>query len=128
MFDHAPTYVNRSQHTSIRVEQQPHDAADAARLHGEMRESVLKEIIQRIPILENTFKCEVMQMPSMGQDCYLIVFDLNGRRIRLEYEADYNINTRDDLIRGLATKISNAIAIEMILPLLNESPLRYAKL
>lgn len=121
---YSPTHHN----TRIDVVQQPHDAADAARLHGEMRESVLKEIIQRIPILANTFKCEVMQMPSMGQDCYIIVFDLNGRRIRLEYEADYNVNTRDDLIRGLATKISNAISIEMIIPLLNESPLRYAKL
>lgn len=128
MFDHAPTYVNRSQHTSIRVEQQPHDAADAARLHGEMRENVLKEIIQRIPILANTFKCEVMEMPSMGRECYLIVFDLNGQRIRLEYEPDYSVQTRDDLILGLATEISNAVAIEMIIPLLNESPLRYAKL
>lgn len=121
MFDHSPTYVNRSQHTHIRVEQQPNDAADAARLHGEIKQKAEQEIIQSVHIEGNGFNAVLhIALECVSNDkIFRAIYDLNGKRVVTNYthKKDW-LSDEDDrpaAIRGLLTRMSEDIAREVLM-------------
>jgi len=128
MFDHAPTYVNRSQHTSIRVDQQPHDAADAARLHGEIKKIAEQEIIKAVRVEGNGFNSvlHINLDPVSYDTMFRAIYDLNGVRHTTDYvhKKDWLgpelevTEERIAAIRGLIDKMATQIAAEVLMPAL----------
>lgn len=114
-----------SSSTRIDVVQQPNDAADAARLHGEIKKKAEEEILKSIRLDTNEFK-GVLQMAKMAatQETMLqMVYSLNGKRIVTNHthEPDYRIRLSEQdekraMIQGLITKMSEQIAEEILWP------------
>lgn len=76
--------------THVNIKQQPNDATDAARLHGEIRDKALKEaegaIIRRLGAHNEVLVASASSAVSM---CYMTtqvraLFTLNGKQYRVE--------------------------------------------
>lgn len=119
MFDH----VNHSQHTAIRVEQQPNDAADAARLYGEIKKKAEEDIIKSVRVDSNEFK-GVLQMTKQAAtyETHLkMVYSLNGKKMTTSYthEPDYRQNLSEEeqkaaMVKGLMEDMAKQIAGEIL--------------
>lgn len=76
--------------THVNIEQQPNDAADAARLHGEIRDKALKEaegaIIRRLGAHNEVLVASARSALSMCDMTTHVraLFTLNGKQYRVE--------------------------------------------
>jgi hypothetical protein len=90
MFD---TYLVRGQpdvHVHNRIEQKPHDPADAARLYGQLKDraeaEVSKATIERLGA-ENEIKVVFVES-NICTDTVRVLFTING--VRFDFEIDRN--------------------------------------
>lgn len=124
MFD----YTDRSSYTRVDVQQQPNDAADAARLYGEIETKVKSRIITACTIETNMFKGKafVFERVEVPGTMFKMVFDLNGKRFEVDHleEKDYissEYEARKKAFQALIDKvnvrISEEITFELIEPL-----------
>lgn len=98
MFDdmhyHAPPV------THIKIEQQPNDAADAARLHGEIRDKALKEaegaIIRRLGAHNEVLVASASSAVSLRDMTTQVraLFTLNGKQYRVEVTEPQNLDRK----------------------------------
>lgn len=116
------TYASTHHSTRIDVVQQPNDAADAARLHGEIKKQAEKEIIESVRIEGNDF---FNVMLHIHEDCvsrdtlFRAVYNLNGQRIITNYTHQRDWLTDGDnraaMIQGLMAKMAEDIAREILM-------------
>jgi hypothetical protein len=102
--------------THVSVKQLPHDAADAARLYGELSDRARNAIIEAIPLENALFTAKVViERDNRGlQVRGIAVAKLNGRTLRVEHTMDdrgeYGHPVRMDMLRALADKMAHRVA------------------
>ncbi len=121
---YAPTHHN----TRIDVVQQPNDAADAARLHGEIKKTAEQEIIKAVRVEGNGFNSvlHINLDPVSYDTMFRAIYDLNGVRHTTDYvhKKDWLgpelevTEERIAAIRGLIDKMATQIAAEVLMPAL----------
>lgn len=109
------TSVSQSAHVTIN--QQPHNAADAARLFGEIEDKVSSKIKSSIckqieGINAQYVQLETHRLPHEWQDRYQIVFRLNGRPC--EVEVFVGDQERNEIDFKVLAKIADAITCEVL--------------
>ena len=99
--------------TNVHIKQQPNDAADAARLHGEIRAKAITEandaIIDRLGAF-NEFKIVKTASEVRIENATLHVralFRLNGQQY--EVEASESESLKDEVMRNIAVKLVTEI-------------------
>lgn len=80
----------------IEIHQKPNDAADAARLYGEMQDKARAEIVQSIRVGDSVFECVVQQWRDEMADAthWRAVFSLNGKKMEARFTEDWRDRTR----------------------------------
>jgi hypothetical protein len=112
-------------YTKVEIKQQPNDAADAARLYGEVRKEAEKEIVQVIRVGNNTFNCVIhVNQDALSGLIYLkAVYDLNGHKMTTTIDFDSYAKPEVGIVK-LHEAISRDIAYQILrtglLPVLNQ--------
>lgn len=102
-------------HNHIHVTQQPHDAADAARLYGELQDRARNTILEAIPLENALFTSKVVIDRDVASLSYrgACVAKINGRTLRVEHKLDdtgeYGHQVRMDMLRALADKMAKRV-------------------
>jgi hypothetical protein len=109
----------------IEINQQPHDAADAARLYGQLSDRAREAIIEAIPLKNALFESKVViardhaSMQLRG----VVMTKLNGHSIRAEHTMDdpgeYGHTARMDMLRALADKLAQRVAERFVVEGMN---------
>lgn len=104
----------------IEIHQQPNDAADAARLFGELQAKAEAKIIETITVTDNGFECVVQSwMDSMSDRVFWrAIFSVNGHKMTVEHDC-FSRDTREHLDMrkqwfALGDKVAKAIADQAI--------------
>jgi hypothetical protein len=112
-------YRSTNVYNDISVVQQPQNAADAARLYGEMRKEIEAEIkaafCERLEGFNAEFvRVDLHRNPLVFAEKYRVFFKLNGQahQVDVEFEDHERINNHE-LYARMLDKISKAIADEI---------------
>lgn len=131
MFDRTNLYRAGDSHTTNKYEMQPHDAADAARLYGEVKEKAVAAVedvmIEKIDsIRAELIRFEKVRTAENFDTVFYIVYKINGKKFAHKVTKDEMQNQ----INGLAgteakfatyRKIAQDLAEEITLQILNQN-------
>ena len=107
-------------HNHVTINQQPHDAADAARLLGELEHKAEDRIRDGIRVANTEFECVVHCWHEAASDktVFRAVFKLNGRQMEATHTANREIGLstsqmmwknasalRDEIAKEIATQV-----------------------
>lgn len=123
-------YESADHRSYTNITQQPNDAADAARLYGEVKQKAETDIAEAVRLVSNKFNAvaHVAELCMSESKMFKIIFDLNGHRIVVEHEEpkDYISSPQDarqimidNLIKKVSERIAGEILFEAFKPLLN---------
>jgi hypothetical protein len=104
---------------NVTVQQRPNDAADAARLYGELQAKAHQSFLEAFTTENHRFSVKVaIERDFANEDLvgYAITV-LNGRRMQVDFrlqEAGEYGDRRRKLILGLRDKLAKVIAEEML--------------
>lgn len=75
------TFIDASSRTNVHIKQQPHDAADAARLYGELDKKARDSVISSMRLDINNVKVVVHRCQDYmsALDIFRVVYSLNGK-------------------------------------------------
>jgi len=120
MFDHF--HRHSAPVTHVKIEQQPNDAADAARLHGEIRAKAIKEVEGAVIAhlgAHNEFTVVKAHSEISMYDMHTHVralFTLNGRQYSIE------VSESDLLDRKIMDVIAGSVTSEIMKQLARPAP------
>lgn len=109
-------FDQHSYHHTTRVTQQPNDAADAARLYGELKKKSEQEIANVARTADNQFQAVIHQQQEMmsGFTYLKAHYTLNGRRLTDEAKYDTYMEKPEDGLKRLHEEMSKTIAVEVL--------------
>lgn len=125
MFDRHEYHTHKAPITNVKIEQQPNDAADAARLYGECEEKARKAIASAtVDSLGannelKVLRCESWRSHMTDDQLVRIVFKLNGELHDMELPVDRNaiMDRAFDVVgRKLLESIAKALQPERYSP------------
>lgn len=129
MFDRH--FHSRHVNTTVNVDQQPHDAADAARLFGEIKKEAEKAAESSIRLKDNGFESQIqIHRNAMDLDTTThIHFSLNGKKMKVEHR-DHIIERGDldDYIKDMIDKVSHEITATLLDSAFRQNPLVFEEL
>ena len=103
---------------TINIEQQPHDAADAARLLGELEKEAQAKIIEAVRVENCPIDCVVhAHWEAISDDMVMVaVFKINGHQLSAEHRVAKRNYNRDigATFKGLRDKVAEVIAQEIL--------------
>ena len=103
----------------ITINQQPHDAADAARLLGELEQKAEQRIVTAVRVANTALECVVQLWRNHADDSTTAraVYKINGQERTVTHsehrQSDPNL-MREKLAIGLRDKIAEQVANEII--------------
>lgn len=105
-------------HTDINVVQQPNDAADAARLYGEIKDKTQDEyrdvLLKNIPSIDATF-IKAVRDNSCVPPQVVIWFSVNGHNMSSTIDSGVASNkSHDDRIVDIYNQMSKSISIKIV--------------
>lgn len=119
----------------IEIHQQPHDAADAARLYGELERKAREAILEIIPVENNLLRAKVAIWTDFASDGYSgrVFMELNGHLIKADHtmtcheargshELYYRSGqggVRHAMLKELVSKLYRRIAEEAVIGAIN---------
>ena len=122
---------SKDTHNHINIKQQPHDAADAARLYGELQQKAEETIREMVSYHLPNINAEFVTLnryihPYRFGETAEVCFKLNGmtRKIICPLSLDHSIRP-EELIGVLAKEISNDIVEQMVPHLIEHSRRRF---
>lgn len=116
MFDRSFHYRSGDHHTTLN--QQPHDAADAARLYGQLQakaeSAVVETVAQQLPSIDAQYaRIQSERLVMHLKDRHTVVFKINGRTIKTIIERD-EIDTHTSTMRKELQAVAEAITSEIM--------------
>lgn len=119
-------FDSHSYHHTTRVTQQPNDAADAARLYGELKKEGEKDIMKVARTAPNEFQAVIHQQQEAmtGQMHLKAIYSLNGKEVKDHVTYDAYMETAEDGIRKLHEQMSKTIAAYVLEAALRDMPMR----
>lgn len=106
-------------HNHVTINQQPHDAADAARLLGELEDKAESKIVDSIRVSNTVFECVVhcFRDEANNQMRFKAVFKINGKTMEASVEVDRQpdpIAMRIKAFQELRDEVAKEIATRAI--------------
>lgn len=125
MFNRTVLVGGSTTHHHTTIKQQPHDAADAARLYGELERKAEAEIKSAIckqleGISAQYAELHVYREPMHMKDIFFVCFRVNGKEVKAKIEVQDWETTQDRdrfVVRKVAEGITDAV-LEAIAPTL----------
>ncbi len=117
MFDRSYHRDGDSYHTT-KITQQPHDAADAARLYGSLEDKATSKVVavvaQQLPSIDTTY-ARIQQERSVLQmtEHHTVVFKINGRTVTTRVDR-HDFDTRETTMQKELQVISEEVAKEVM--------------
>jgi hypothetical protein len=112
-------------YTKVEIKQQPNDAADAARLFGEVKKEAEREIAKAVRIDSNSFNCvvHVYKDAMSGLISLKAFYDLNGRKLTTTIDFDLYDKPEVGIVKlyeAISKDITSQILQTGLLPVLNQ--------
>lgn len=104
----------------ITINQQSHDAADAARLLSELERKAQERVLAAITVTNNRFQCHVQTERSQADRTIIgrVIFTLNGLRHVVDHAEPEAPDIERTMVEALIRKTAEKVATEMIGPAL----------
>lgn len=104
-------------HSPVTINQQPHDAADAARLYGELQAKARTDLVNAVRVTNAHFECVVHHYRDQASDehVFTAIFSLNG----VKMQAEARIWSREPAGKAyeqLQEKVAKEIATRIVGP------------
>ncbi len=108
----------------IEINQQPHDAADAARLFGQLKDAAEAKVVETIRVGNTDFECVVGAHVSNIDNCMIwrAVFRVGNVNMQVEHPIQLRSvqtspwDVREAAFEGLKAKIAEKLAVEILGP------------
>lgn len=104
----------------IEINQQPNDAADSARLYGELKAKAEADVLASVKVGDNIFECVVQRYRDEMSDStkWRAIFTLNGKQMTATVEIrdrqQFNDNQVRDCFAQLRGEMAKVIAGQVL--------------